>query len=70
MGSRAKELREKKTEELDVLDRDLSRELAEETIKLRMGTSSRTARLGQIRRDRARIQTIRKEKVSHEKTEA
>lgn len=55
------ELREKKPEELNLIERDLLREFGELQLKVRMGTSASTARLGQIRREIARILTIRRE---------
>lgn len=55
-----KELREKKGEELEALERDLRRELAEAELKFRMGTLGVSRRL-ELRRDIARVLTIRKE---------
>ncbi|MBI2083834.1 MAG: 50S ribosomal protein L29 [Deltaproteobacteria bacterium] len=59
---KASEIKEKKPEELILLERDLRRELGELQLKVRMGTTASTARLGQIRREIARILTIRREK--------
>ncbi|MBI2981501.1 MAG: 50S ribosomal protein L29 [Deltaproteobacteria bacterium] len=55
-------LREKKPEELNLAEAGLHRELGELRLKHRMGAAISTARLGQIRKEIARILTIRKEK--------
>lgn len=59
---KAKELREKGAEEIQVLETGLRKEFAESVLKLRMGSFTKVARLAQIKRDIARILTLRKEK--------
>ena len=58
---KARELKEKKPEELLTLEQGLRHELGEIRLKVAMGTFNKTARLGQIRREIARILTVRKE---------
>jgi ribosomal protein L29 len=62
MKQKAKELREKKPEELSLLERDLRKELSLMQLKVRLGTEAHTSRLREIRRSVARILTLRKEK--------
>lgn len=56
------ELRGKKREELELLESDLRRQLAEHRLKLGMGVLAQTSKKGQLRRDIARVLTILKEK--------
>lgn len=62
MKLKAKEIREKKKEELVTLENDLHRELGEARLKMTMGAWKNSARISEIRQTIARIQTIRKEK--------
>lgn len=59
---KAKELRERKSEELAILERDLRRQLGEGLLKFRLGASNRVAEMTHLKRDIARILTIRRER--------
>lgn len=59
MALKIKELREKKAGELDLLQNDLRRELGEARLKAGLGTFTNTARFSQIKREIARIQTLK-----------
>lgn len=58
---KASEIRTKKPEEIDSLEESLSRDLAMLELQVRMGDLREMARCGLLRREIARIQTIRNE---------
>ncbi|MBI2068249.1 MAG: 50S ribosomal protein L29 [Deltaproteobacteria bacterium] len=58
----SKVLREKKPEELVRTLKDLRHEMADLTLKVRMGTSKEVAKLRQIRKTIARVLTIQHER--------
>ena len=58
---KAGEIRTKKPEEVDSLEENLGRDLVQLKLQARMGGLRETARLGLLRKQIARIQTIRNE---------
>lgn len=57
-----KEVLEKKADDLDLLEKKLREELALLSMQLRMGQGTQSAKIGQLRRDIARVQTARRQK--------
>jgi len=63
---KAAEIRTKKPEEVEALEESLRQELSDLRMKLPLGEFRQTSRLGQLRRDIARIKTLQHEK-GHER---
>lgn len=60
------ELKEKKVDELGLLEDKLRKELAGVRMEARMGSLKNTARIGEIRKDIARVLTSRKLRLARE----
>ncbi len=61
-----KEISEKKADELGLLEDKLRKELAGVRMEARMGSLKNTAKIGEIRRDIARVLTSRKLRLTKE----